>query len=156
MLVLLLTGFALSSSVVVAEIYKRVDADGRVSFSDQPPAKSERRGVEKVTITENITVKGVDVSVPGFLETTRQAREEAAKKKQSVVMYSAAWCGVCKKARQYFRANRITFREYDIETSERGRKAFARLKGRGVPIIIVGKKRMDGFNLARFKQMYPH
>ncbi|WP_198147347.1 glutaredoxin family protein [Gilvimarinus polysaccharolyticus] len=31
-----------------------------------------------------------------------------------VVMY-ASWCGYCKKARRYFRANNIPFTEYDIE-----------------------------------------
>jgi len=28
------------------------------------------------------------------------------------------------------------------------------MKGRGVPIILIGKKRMNGFNAARFKQVY--
>lgn len=69
-------------------------------------------------------------------------------------MYSTVWCGVCKKARRYFRANDIPFKEFDVETSERGRKDYARLNGRGVPIVLVGKYRMDGFNPGRFQQVY--
>jgi glutaredoxin len=69
-------------------------------------------------------------------------------------MYSARWCGVCKQARRYFRDHRVPFQEHDIETSDKGRRNFNRLGGRGVPLILVGDRRMRGFSAGRFEQLY--
>jgi len=77
-----------------------------------------------------------------------------APKQAKVVLYSASWCGVCDRARQHMQARGVSFSEYDIEASERGRKDYERLAGRGVPIILVGKQRMDGFSPDRFDALY--
>lgn len=150
-----------ATSVAAGEIYKWVDEKGRTRFSDQVSEDAGQSRAEKVVIRPDInTVKGADVSVSDYLRAVQQKRAEAkkqeAERQKPVVMYSAVWCGVCKRARQYFVANKIPFSEYDVETSDRGRKDYASLKGRGVPIILVGKQRMDGFSPGRFKQMYPH
>ena len=95
-----------------------------------------------------------DSTADFFDQRDTQQREKAYLKRPSVVMYSAVWCGVCKRARQFFQANNIPFSEYDVETSVRGKNDFARLKDRGVPVILIGKKRMNGFDTDRFKQLY--
>ena len=69
-------------------------------------------------------------------------------------MYATSWCGVCRKARSYFRANGIAFTEFDVENSARGKREFKRLGGRGVPVILVGKKRLNGFNRTAFESIY--
>jgi glutaredoxin len=153
--------FVVPAEVSAGEIYKWVDERGRVRFSDTAPKADTQVEAEKVIIRPDInTIKGADVSVSDYLQTVQEKRQEAeklaAERQKPVVMYSTAWCGVCKRARQYFVANNIPFSEYDIEKSERGRKDYANLNGRGVPIIMVGKKRMNGFSSARFKQMYSH
>jgi glutaredoxin len=71
-----------------------------------------------------------------------------------VTLYSASWCGVCRRARSYFNRNRIPFTEYDVEQSERGRQDYRALQGRGVPIILVGATRMNGFSPDAFDAMY--
>jgi len=43
---------------------------------------------------------------------------------------------------------------YDIETSKKGKRDFIKLKARGVPVILVGKKRMNGFDVRKFEAMY--
>ena len=71
-------------------------------------------------------------------------------------MYSTAWCGYCKKARQYFTANKIAFSEYDIEKSKAAQRHYQKIGGSGsVPLIIVGKRKMQGFSVARFNKLYP-
>ena len=155
--VLLLVATLLVRPVVAGEIYKWIDEHGHVQYSDRAPEQSESGAAETITIKANInTFEGTEVSVSDFLKTTQQTRREEAKSQQKVVMYSTTWCGVCKKARNYFTANKIAFQEYDVEQSERGRDDFARFKGRGVPIIFVGRQRMDGFSPARFKQIYSY
>jgi glutaredoxin len=69
-------------------------------------------------------------------------------------MYSASWCGVCDRARRYFRAHAIAFREYDVETTAKGRLDYRRLRATGVPVILVGEKRLDGFSERSFERLY--
>ena len=69
-------------------------------------------------------------------------------------MYPPPGVGVCTKARRYFEANNIGFTEYDVETSQTGKAGFEKLNGKGVPIILVGDKRMNGFSAAIFETLY--
>jgi len=71
-----------------------------------------------------------------------------------VVMYATSWCPVCKQARAYFRENRIAFTEFDVEKSEQGRRDYARLGARGVPVILVGTARINGFSPGGFRRLY--
>ncbi|MFT5419606.1 MAG: glutaredoxin-like YruB-family protein [Candidatus Endobugula sp.] len=69
-------------------------------------------------------------------------------------MYSTAWCGYCKKARKYFTSKGIAFIEYDIEKNARAKRDYDALGGKGVPVILVGKKRMNGFSPQGFDRLY--
>jgi glutaredoxin len=69
-------------------------------------------------------------------------------------MYSAEWCGVCKRAKSYFQENAIAFNEKDIDKSGAARREFAELGGRGVPLILVGKRKLSGFSAASFEKIY--
>ncbi len=69
-------------------------------------------------------------------------------------MYSTAWCATCKRAKRYFEKNGIPYVEYDIETSAEGRSDYMRLGGRGVPIILVGDRRLNGFSPSAFEKVY--
>ena len=40
-----------------------------------------------------------------------------------------------------------------MEKSAQGKQEYASLKGRGVPVILVGSQRMDGFDPARMDTM---
>lgn len=135
------------------EIYQWTDEQGRVHFSDKAPETGVVESIGEQLIINSY--QGSEVTTAEFLDQRdAQQRQKARLKRHSVVMYSAVWCGVCKRARQFFKANNIPFSEYDVETSAKGKNDFARLKGRGVPLILVGKKRMNGFDTARFKQLY--
>lgn len=129
---------------VSAEIYKWLDEQGRVHFGDRPPAEKKQEPVQLEINT---------YSAPEIVYTS----PELQKKKNrvpKVVMYGAQWCGICKQARAYFKKNKIRYKEYDIDKSEEGRTQYRKLNGRGVPIILVGKSRMNGFSAAHFDQLY--
>ncbi len=136
--VLVPTGFA--------EIYRWVDGDGKVHFSnEQPEVQSEQMNIQ-VNSLESISISDSE-----FLkERERKANARASRK---VVMYSATWCGYCRAARNYFRQKNIPFEEYDVENSRKGQD-YAKIDDAGVPIIFVGKKRMLGFTPKRFQAMY--
>lgn len=73
---------------------------------------------------------------------------------RQVVMYATSWCPYCEQARNYFREQGIPYVEYDIEKNEEARRAYKAFGGRGIPVIFVGKRRMNGFSVAGFNRIY--
>ena len=69
-------------------------------------------------------------------------------------MYETSRCGYYKQANVYFRANKIPFQSYDIETSATAKRRFDKLGGTGVPLILYNSKKMTGFSASSFAQMY--
>jgi glutaredoxin len=130
-----------------AGIFKWVDEDGRVHFSDRLPVEVD---AETVRLREINTYEEVSIE-DGKDMGSNQPQVGKAKK---VVMYSAPWCGVCKQARQFFKARGIPFREMDVERSTMARRELERMNARGVPVILVGGKRMNGFSEQRFMALY--
>jgi len=129
--------FSISAS---NEILKWTDSDGKIHFGDRPPAGAEASVVE--------------VRINTYESPNIEAIREILNPKDKVVMYSAAWCGVCKKAKKYFKANKIRFKEYDIERSSKGKKDFKKLGAKGVPVILVEEKRLNGFSAGSFESIY--
>lgn len=125
----------------IAEIHRYVDKDGNVHFTDRPPSN---------TNSDVIEVKINTYESPGY-EFTYTPLE---KKPEKVIMYSTSWCGYCKKAKKYFQANNIPFSERDIETSKKAKSEYDKLGGKAVPVILVGKKKLQGFNEASFEAAY--
>jgi len=65
----------------------------------------------------------------------------------AIVMYSAKWCGVCTRARNYMVENGISFAEHDIDEDDSARAAYERLNPRhSVPTIDVEGEVLVGFS----------
>lgn len=62
-----------------------------------------------------------------------------------VVLLSASWCGYCRKLRADLKEWGVQYRDFDIENTAAGARAFAQLRGGGVPILLVGERRFDGY-----------
>ena len=127
-----------ASASFSADIHQWRDRDGGVHFGDLPPPDMRS---ERVTVKPNV-----------YAGTGKPAA--APQQHHKVVLYSTAWCGYCRKARNYFRSHRIRFEEYDVEKSMKGKRDYKRLGARGVPIIFVGRQRLDGFSQAAFENLY--
>lgn len=123
------------TNTVSAEIYKWVDSDGNVYFTGKKPTTQQSKQVEVKT---NTYTAGSSTNGTGV----------------KVVMYATKRCPYCKQARQYFRKNGIRFTEYDVENDYRAMQRYKKMGATGVPVIFVGKTRINGFNVARFKQVY--
>lgn len=134
-----------SVSVVDAEIYRWIDEQGKVHFGDSKPITQSAEQVElKINSYTHVTYE----TAPSAVGSTRNSGSKR------VIMYSTAWCAYCKKARRFFKAKGIAFTEYDIEKSLTAKKAYDKLGGRGVPVILVGKSRMNGFSERGFMKLY--
>ena len=129
-----------------AQLYKWVDEQGNVHYGDSPPENADLKKITgEVSSFSSVSVEPFQYD-PNLVT--------APKSGKSVVMYSTQWCGYCKKAARYFRKKNISFKEYDIEKSEKAARDYKRLKGRGVPLILSGKQRMTGFSQDTFDRIY--
>jgi glutaredoxin len=63
-----------------------------------------------------------------------------------VVIFTIPQCSYCDAAKVFFTRHKIAFGEYDVSSSAKVRKAFQRMGGRGVPLILIGKARFTGFD----------
>ncbi|HEY7758498.1 MAG TPA: glutaredoxin family protein [Burkholderiales bacterium] len=124
-----------------AAVYKWTDADGRVHYSDSPP--SDRKAAQ-------VKIKVNSISGPAVVSALKGGPPAA---KERVRIYTTTWCGYCKKAKAQLAARQVAFDEIDVEASDSGRREFASLGGRGVPMILVGSQRMDGYDAGRLDAM---
>jgi glutaredoxin len=119
------------------KVYKWIDAEGKVHFSDHP--------VDAVRVEE--------IKIRTFSGPAEVAQDENNFGAREVKILTTTWCGVCKRAKAYLATKGIYFSEYDVETSEIGKQEYKRLAGKGVPIILVGQQRMDGFSSSKLDEM---
>lgn len=66
--------------------------------------------------------------------------------KGEVTLYATDWCPYCKKTRTLLEQKGVTYKEYNIETSEEGRDQYQRLAGKGVPVLLIDKEVVRGYN----------
>jgi len=65
---------------------------------------------------------------------------------EPVVLYSTSWCGYCAKTRRFFERNKINYVEYDIEKSATAKREYDNLGGGGVPLVLVDRQLVRGYN----------
>ena len=121
-------------------IYKWVDEHGKVHFTDNPP--------------DDTRTEEVELQINTYTSVEIKPLVERLGKKDKVVIYGTSWCHTCDKAKHYFRKNNIPYVAYDVERSRVGKMDFKLLRGKSVPIIIVGNRRMNGFSVSRFESLY--
>jgi glutaredoxin len=74
------------------------------------------------------------------------------KQQTKVTVYSTRQCSNCRQAKAFLQKHKIRFMEFDVEKNQRASKEFQRLGARGVPVILIGKTRVDGFNSKKLLQ----
>ena len=132
---LLLLVLLIAPLPAASDIFKWTDPQGHVHYSDSPPPEAK---------AQQIKVKIKSIQGPAVVSTMQGA--PAAKAKDKVRMYTAVWCGYCKRAKAHLAARAVAYDEVDVEATQRGQNEFRQLGGRGIPIILVGSQRMDGFD----------
>lgn len=73
---------------------------------------------------------------------------------ENVLIYTGNRCKHCQAAKQYFKKQGIPYTELNVEQSGKARQKFLAMGCRAVPVILVGKHRLDGFDIKRFEKMY--
>ncbi len=120
------------------------DADALTKFNADAALYQTRTTKRKQMLAEIVTAqRDLDALLANR---ARAATPGGGADGKSVVMYSTSRCPACQMAKQYFAKKGVSYQEIDVETSADGRAAFQKLGGRGVPLIMVGDKRMEGFD----------
>ena len=70
----------------------------------------------------------------------------------AVIIYTTAWCPYCRQLRAFLDANDVPYSDYDIERSFSGGMGFWTLRGRGVPVAVVGTDIIHGLDIVMLKQ----
>ena len=122
-------------------VYRIVGPDGKVTFSDKPPAESSA----KVTTPTAAAGRGaVGAALPFELRQVAQ--------KYPVTLYTGDNCGPCQLARSMLTARGVPFVEKTVNTFEDS-QALQRLSGENtLPFATIGSQQLKGYSDAEWTQ----
>jgi glutaredoxin len=136
---LVLTAIALPAAAQT--LYRYVDANGRVVYSDQPPPPSAKE-VQPKRLPENI----IETDPVPF------AAREAAEK-YPVTLYTFD-CEICKQAEALLAKRGVPFTTVIVSEEEGAAKLMALTGKQSAPVLQVGEKQvLTGFNATRWQAM---
>ena len=131
--------FALVCGAAAADLYRWVDADGKVQYSDQPPPANIKQ-VEKMKAAGG---KPGEAPLPYALQ--------QAVKNFPVTLYSTACGEACTRARELLAKRGIPYSDMDA-TSPAVQDELRKLTGGAleVPVLKVGRDALRGFEEGRW------
>ena len=137
--------------------YQFVDARGRVTFverlADVPAQWRDTVGFVEMDSPPPLS--------PAMAEQTRERRYAESPQTRRVavvsaarpILYSADWCGWCRKARQYLDGMGTHYDLRDIDLPENLDELLAKTGQRGIPVLDVGGRLVTGFSPERYEQL---
>ena len=132
---------ALALPAAAQTLYRYVDANGRVVYSDQPPPPSAK-DVQPKRLPENV----IETDPVPF------AAREAAEK-YPVTLYTFD-CDVCKQAEALLAKRGVPFTSVIVSEEEGAAKLKALTGQQSAPVLQVGEKQvMTGFSAPRWQAM---
>jgi glutaredoxin len=141
LLITVAAGFSMQAQA--QQMYRIVGADGRVTFSDQPPPASSNA---KVTPGRagNFSESAAGAALPFELRSVAQ--------RFPVTLYTTANCGGCDSGRSLLRSRGVPFTERTIASAE-DQQALNRLTGQtGLPVATIGAQQLKGFSDVEWTQ----
>ena len=119
-----------------SNVYKWVDSQGNVHFSDTPPNEPAK----------NVTQKRLGGGQPD--ESALPYATQIAVKKNPVTLYSAPQCGdPCAQGRELLSARGIPYTERDAQNNPADAEAVRKLIGvLQVPVLLIGENSMRGYD----------
>jgi len=134
-----------------AEVYTYKDSKGTVTYVDdlgKIPGKYRSRARamvdrQSVSIIESVSPPAGDARSGRKQPAQRQAKERFS---GTIEMYVTSWCPVCTDAEIYLKKMQYPFVKYDVEKDKSAKERADGYPGRGVPLMVVGKRTMRGFS----------
>ena len=130
-----LVAFSLFGSAGAQPVYRWVDADGRVQYSDQPPPVGTK-GVQEKNVSGN-SIQNNELSLVA----------QDAQKRNPVTVYVSECGESCDAAKAYLNKRGIPHTVVDpTRTIELNKKFKEETGGTVVPVIKIGEKRLSGWS----------
>ena len=160
--ILLLAVALLAATAASAQtVYKSTNPDGSIVYSDKPPVDGK---VDKVIEFPDLPSSPVPDTPPapanrGSIGTQRRAGSPRPSPAQSpeqntlLRLYSATWCGYCRRARAYLAQHAIDYENFDIDTPE-GRDEFERAGKGGIPLLVGRGRKLRGFKVEGYDAFF--
>ncbi|MFS2166103.1 glutaredoxin family protein [Variovorax sp. Varisp62] len=138
-----LSGLALvlvAAGAMAQPIYRQVDKNGKVTFSDRAPTAS----------TEAASAPQGGVTAPANAGLPYELRQVA--QRYPVTLYSSDECGPCSTARSLLVTRGIPFEERTVKSNEEV-QALQRLSSQSsLPLLTIGSQQLKGFSDAEWSQ----
>ena len=100
-----------------------------------------------------LVVFGIVLSTKAFSDPASVPSKESSKASaKDIVFYSAQWCGYCQKAKTFMIENAIEFTELDLDASDEHIEQFEAAGGTGIPYLVVGDKKLSGFDVDDYRK----
>jgi hypothetical protein len=126
--------FAVAGTAHATEVYRWVDKDGKVVYSDTPPPPGAK----------NAELRKLDKNAVEVDKTSFATRDAA--KKSPVTLYANNCGEPCNNARQFLAKRGVPFASKNPESSQADADALKKLIGAlEVPVLVVGKSPVKGF-----------
>lgn len=131
---------ALLASAASAQVYRSVGPDGRVVYSDKPPAANAREAAPAAA-------GGAPASggaLPYQLNQTAQ--------RYPVTLYSGSACAPCNSGRNLLVQRGVPFTEKTVESNNDIEALQRRAGDTNLPVLTIGGQRLSGFSDAEWTQ----
>jgi glutaredoxin len=134
-----------------ADFYKWEDEDGTVHITDYPPPATGNK-IDVLKDESNTKAQPGDEEQQ---ESTKdgQNKESKENKAAEVVLYTKNSCTDCDKAREFLKAKRINFTEYNIDNDKQALKKRKDIDDSDdVPFAIINRSQVYGFSEAVYNR----
>jgi glutaredoxin len=142
--------------------YQFIDVKGRVAFverlTDVPPQWRDKVGFVEMDSAPPLS--------PAMAERTRDRRyaassgargagvqRVAARMPDKIILYSADWCGWCRKAKRHLDGLGINYEIRDIDIPQNMNDLVAKTGQRGIPVLDVGGRVVTGFSPGKYDEL---
>lgn len=141
---LLLIGIALAASAATAQqVYRQVDKNGQVIFSDQPPAANAQPAAPR----GGVSTVGDGGAISGLPYELQQVAQ-----RYPVTLYTRDDCAPCDSGRSLLSTRGVPFNERQVKTSADA-EALQRLSGEtSLPLLAIGGQQLKGFSDTTWSQ----
>ena len=137
--------------------YQFVDARNQVRFverlEDVPETWRARVGFVKMSSPPPLSPGDASRARAAQLGRTPGRAQREADEAPRVVLYSATWCGACRKAKRYLDRNGIAYEERDVDNPHHAEELVRKTGQRGIPVLEVRGRIMTGFSEQGYDQL---
>jgi glutaredoxin len=129
-----------------------VGPDGKITYSDHEPEKGQSSKALNFNDLPSSPVPPLlaELNKPKI---SQQSRPPPAEVQSRNLIFTASWCGYCKKAKAYLRNKGVSIGELDIDTPS-GRESYRNAGGSGIPLLLYQGRRVQGFSEPAYNAVF--